>query len=66
MAPVASALARRASATFPPASRSAMMPEPMTVANSRKLPVASASKRRAFVLIMGVRSAPRVFQHPGP
>ena len=46
MAPVASVLPSRASATLPPARRSPMMPEPMTVASSRPVPRASAANRR--------------------
>src|SRR5215467_1620829 len=40
-APVASVLARRAMATFPPDSLSPIMPEPMTVARRKAVPVAS-------------------------
>ena len=47
IAPVASALQSSASATFPPVSRSAMMPEPITVASSSAVPSASASARCA-------------------
>src|SRR5260370_6790600 len=46
-APVASALARRAMATFPPARRCPMMPEPTTVTRSSAVPRASATSRRA-------------------
>jgi hypothetical protein len=45
-ATVAAVLAKSATATFPPASRSAMMPEPTTVAASSSDPIASAIKRR--------------------
>src|SRR5262249_47626918 len=47
MAPVASALASSASASFPPAKRSAMMPEPTTVATRSPVPAASAARRSA-------------------
>ena len=39
-------LARSAMATFPPARRSAMIPEPTTVASSSAVPTSSASTRR--------------------
>src|SRR5581483_11335360 len=45
-APVASVLPSRASATFPPDSRSPMTPEPMTMASSSAVPSASAVSRR--------------------
>src|SRR5579864_3637048 len=45
-APVAIVFARSAIATFPPASRSPMMPEPITVARRRAVPSASATARR--------------------
>ena len=45
-APVASVFASSASATFPPASRSPMMPEPTTAASSIAVPTASATARR--------------------
>src|SRR5215475_7256392 len=41
------ALASSATATFPPASRSAMMPEPTTAASSSVVPSASHSVERA-------------------
>ena len=47
MAPVASVLQSSASASFPPDSFAAMMPEPMTAATSNAVPRASAVKRRA-------------------
>ena len=46
-APVAMVFARSAIATFPPARRSPMMPEPTTVASSRAVPSPSATVRRA-------------------
>src|SRR5687768_7105120 len=46
MAPVAMVLASRATASFPPASRSAMIPEPITQANRKKAPSPSAAIRR--------------------
>jgi len=46
-APVASVLASSAMATFPPARRSPMMPEPTTVASSSAVPRASATNLRA-------------------
>src|SRR5436190_8387299 len=46
-APVAMALARSAMAEFPPASRSAMMPEPTTAISRKAVPSASAASRRA-------------------
>ena len=48
IAPVASVFPSIATATLPPENRSAMMPEPITVANSQKLPRASASTARIF------------------
>src|SRR5471030_333846 len=42
-APVARALASRAMARFPPASRSAMMPEPTTAISRAAVPSASAA-----------------------
>ena len=45
--PVAIAFASSAIATSPPASRSAMMPEPTTAASSSAVPTASAVARRA-------------------
>src|SRR5687768_10597584 len=47
MAPVARVLPSSATAAFPPASASAMMPDPMTVANRKKEPSPSAARRRA-------------------
>src|SRR5687767_10178947 len=44
--PVAMVLASRATASFPPASRSAMIPEPITQANRKKAPIPSAASRR--------------------
>src|SRR6188508_2751172 len=55
-APVATALARRAIATFPPASCSPMMPEPTTVASRRAVPTASAAARRARSGLIGDRA----------
>jgi len=46
IAPVASVLPSSASAIFPPASRSAMMPDPITAASRNALPVNSAARRR--------------------
>ena len=51
MAPVASVLAMSAIATFPPASRSPMMPEPMTAASTKAVPRASATTRRVTALL---------------
>src|SRR5579872_286048 len=45
-APVATVLARRAMATFPPQRRSPMIPEPTTVASKSPVPKASATTRR--------------------
>src|ERR1700677_1522121 len=50
-APVAIVFARRATATFPPASLSPMMPDPMTAANRKAVPRASATARRATALL---------------
>src|SRR5215831_19140009 len=47
-------LARRATATFPPASRSPMIPEPTTAASKRHVPTASAVTRRAIVRCISV------------
>ena len=44
--PVASEFASSASATFPPASRSPMIPEPTTATSSSAVPQASATARR--------------------
>ena len=46
-APVAMVLASKASAMLPAASRSAMIPEPTTVASKSAVPTASATTRRA-------------------
>src|SRR5277367_664388 len=46
-APVASVLARRAMATFPPDNLSPMIPEPITVARRNAVPRASAAALRA-------------------
>src|SRR5580658_293440 len=50
-APVAIVFARSAIATFPPASRSPMMPEPTTAASSKAVPIASATARRTTTLL---------------
>src|SRR5436305_10198396 len=52
MAPVGSVLPRRAIATLPPASRSAMIPDPTTVASSRAVPSVSAARGREIVSFM--------------
>ena len=44
VAPVAMVFASSAIATFPPASRSPMMPDPTTAARSRAVPIALGSK----------------------
>ena len=49
-APVARVFASSAMATFPPASRSPMMPEPTTPASRSAVPTASAVSRRARVM----------------
>src|SRR5688572_11060497 len=49
-APVAIVLASSAIATLPPASRSAMIPEPTTTASSSAVPSPSATSRRASVM----------------
>ena len=46
-APVAMVLPSRAMATLPPANRSPMMPEPITMASSNAVPRPSATSRRA-------------------
>src|SRR5688572_18210260 len=65
MAPVAIVLPSRATATFPSASRSAMMPEPTTVATSSQVPRHSATARRGrsnVVMASGrLREAPPDF-----
>src|SRR5438094_9982492 len=50
--PVASALASRAKPTFPPESRSAMIPEPTTAVSRRPVPTASAAARRVMLMFM--------------
>jgi hypothetical protein len=55
IAPVASVLASSAMATFPPASASAMIPEPITAANRKKDPTASAASRRLSAMRSGKR-----------
>src|ERR1700677_4244984 len=50
-APVAIVFARRATATFPPASRSPMIPDPTTAANRKAVPRASATARRVTALL---------------
>src|SRR5688500_547619 len=52
-APVATVLQRRATAPFPPAMRSAMIPDPTTAARSRPLPTPSATTVRASPDIPG-------------
>src|SRR5450432_907549 len=47
-APVATVLASSAIATFPPAKRSAMIPEPTTVAKRNAVPIASDARRRVI------------------
>src|SRR5262249_18283508 len=54
-APVASVFAKRAMATFPPASRSPIMPEPTTVARRRAVPTASPAALRASVTDSAIR-----------
>src|SRR4029077_10270100 len=49
IAPVGIVLPSSASAWFPPARRSAMMPEPTTAATRREVPTASAASRRTRV-----------------
>ena len=49
IAPVASVLPSKARATLPPASRSPMMPEPITVASSSAVPSASAATLRQVI-----------------
>src|SRR4051794_36618617 len=56
-APVASVLASSATATFPPASRSPMMPDPTTAARSRAVP--TSSDMRALMLGAALRTAAR-------
>ncbi len=51
IAPVGIVFPSSATATFPPASRSAMMPEPTTVARSEKVPSHSAISRRSSVIL---------------
>src|SRR5471030_232762 len=53
-APVASVLPSKATAAFPLARRSAMMPEPMTIATSRAVPRNSAARRRCNSPAIGV------------
>src|SRR5215471_11121792 len=59
IAPVAMVLQRRASATLPPASFCAMMPEPTTAARRNAVPSHSANRRRASVGINGFRGLGR-------
>src|SRR5260370_16190176 len=60
---VASVLARSATATSRPARRSAMMPDPTTVARRRAVPTASAVMRRArSVGPCGSAIAPRLVE----
>src|SRR5450755_4475508 len=47
-APVATVFASSAMATFPPAKRSAMIPEPTTVAKRNAVPIASDARRRVI------------------
>src|SRR5262245_46327431 len=63
-APVAMVLARRATAPFPAASRSPMIPDPTTAASKRHAPTASAVARRAIVRCISVPS--RVKWRPVP
>src|SRR5207248_10522260 len=55
-ATVAPVFARSATAALPPASRSAMTPEPTTVAASRSDPIASADRRRSTLIALGRRA----------
>src|SRR5215831_3513635 len=55
MAPVGMVLQRRASATLPPASFCAMMPEPTTAAKRNAVPSHSANRRSAASASMGFR-----------
>ena len=48
IAPVASVFPSRASASFPCERLSPMMPEPTTVVSNKRVPSASASKRREY------------------
>ena len=59
IAPVGIVLPSSASATFPPASLSAMIPEPTTVATSSPVPSASAARRCAGAKVSVTRSATR-------
>src|ERR1700684_3419014 len=52
-APVAIVFARRATATFPPANRSPMMPDPTTAANRKAVPRSSATARRTTAFLRG-------------
>src|SRR6185312_10233930 len=53
IAPVAKVLASSAMATFPPASRSPMIPEPITAASRNAVPRNSATARRATAVLGG-------------
>jgi hypothetical protein len=48
-------LASKATATLPPASRSAMIPDPTTVASKPAVPIVSAAKHRASVVFIKLR-----------
>lgn len=60
VATVAPVLASSATAAFPPASRSAMIPEPMTAAQSSSAPNDSAKRRRTTSGGVAARPADRV------
>ena len=55
---MAAVFARRAMATFPLARRSAMMPEPTTVAVRAAVPANSASARWGPLCMVGLLTAP--------
>src|SRR5262245_34029547 len=66
IAPVATAFARSAIATFPPLRRSPIMPEPTTVARRRDVPSASAVSLRARVITFdSLRTAGRLAASTG-
>src|SRR5437868_6810499 len=64
-APVATVFASSASATFPPESRSAMIPEPTTAATRNAVPRNSDATRRDRLAVIVGQSGPLLFSEPG-
>src|SRR6266700_2099138 len=63
-APVAIVFVSSASATFPPDSRSAIIPEPTTAATRNAVPRNSAATRRDRLAVIVGQSGPLLFSDP--